>query len=140
MPQIGEVYSYPDYVYPDGDQSDKRVIVTGILASDDYVVARSTSQPYGRIRDPRCNHDRHYPSYYLGIIDDVFPLETWVTLERFDDHDCRDFDGRVANRVVTRIGALEARILRELLLCCARADDVTKLQQAAMQDHAATIR
>ena len=72
MPQPGEVYHYPDYVFPDAEQTDKYVVLLGQLPGGDWILGRTTSRSHGRPRNPRCNHSDPYPSFFSTLPADYF--------------------------------------------------------------------
>jgi hypothetical protein len=134
MPQAGEVYSYPDYVFPDGDEALKYVILLGQIPGGDWILGRTTSRQHGRPTNPQCNHSDHYPSFYLGPVPAIFPAPTWVVLDRLDDHDELELNRRLAAGTIQLIGSLTFAVLCDLLSCARGAEDVTQTQATAMSD------
>jgi len=134
MPAAGEVYYYPDYVFPDGEQAHKYVVLFGQIPSGDWILCRSTSKQQGRPTNPRCNQTGSYASFYLGTIAGIFPVETYLVLDRLDDHDELDFNQKIAQPAVALIGALPVNLLCEVLACARGADDTTQLQAAAISN------
>jgi hypothetical protein len=139
MPAAGEVYHYPDYVFPDGEQAHKYVVLLGQIPGGDWILCRSTSKQHGRPTDPRCNQSGIYPSYYLGTIQGIFPVATWLVLDRLDDHDEMDFNQKLALGAVTMVGTLSVDLLCQLLACARGADDTTQVQATAMSNVRANL-
>ena len=96
MPQPGELYHFPDYVFPDGGQRNKFVLLMGKTRADDWILARTTTQPHGRSHNPPCYLGEPYPGFYIDKCDGLLTQPTWITLNRLDDYDARDFDTKVA--------------------------------------------
>ena len=134
MPQAGEVYHYPAYRFPDGDQDDKFVVLLGQIPGGDWILGRTTSRQHGRPTVPPCNQASGYPSFYIGPLQGVFPRPTWIALDRFDDHDQVDLETKITCGEVTLIGNLPLPVLCAVLACARGADDTTQLQANAMSD------
>lgn len=109
MPQAGEIYSYPEYEFPDGDNRNKYVVVMGQIPGGDWILGRTTSRQYGRPKHPACNQSEHYPSYYLETAAGVLPLESWVVLDRLDDHDEKVFNEKVESGRVELVGRFRSK-------------------------------
>ncbi len=43
MPQVGELYHHPRYVFPDGSQKNKYVLLMGKTRADDWILAVTTT-------------------------------------------------------------------------------------------------
>lgn len=134
MPQPGELYHFPDYVFPDGGQRNKFVLLMGKTRADDWILARTTKQPHGRSHNPPCYLGDPYPGFYIDTAGGLLPQPTWLMLNRFDDYDSRDFDTKVAAGDVTVVGELPLNTFCQILECAARAQDATAAQERAMRD------
>lgn len=134
MPQAGEVYHYPAYVFPDGEEANKFVVVLGQVPGGDWILGRTTSRPHGRPTDPRCNQSENYPSFYLGPLDGIFRAPTWLVLDRLDDHDEVELVKNIKNGAVELVGVLPLNLLCEALSCARGADDTSNIQARAMSD------
>jgi hypothetical protein len=139
MPQAGEVYHYPAYVFPDGEQDDKFVILLGQIPGNDWILGRTTSRQHGRPVTPPCNQSNAYPSFYVGALQGVFHCPTWLALDRLDDHDQSDLAAKIQNGAVELIGSLPLALLCAALSCARGADDTTQLQAQAMSDLRAAL-
>jgi hypothetical protein len=134
MPQPGELYHYPNYVFPDGGQRDKFVLLMGKTRADDWILARTTTQPHGRSHNPPCYHGDPYPGFYINTAGGLLPKTTWVALDRLDDYDTRDFDTKAAQGKIALVGKLALNTFCQLLDCAIRAQDITAIQERAMRD------
>lgn len=125
MPRPGELFLYPRYVFPDGEQRDKYVLLMGQTRSGDWILARTTSRAHGRWQEPRCHHGNPYPSFYLGTAGGVLSLESWLALDRLDDHDAEAFRARLDTGQVRPVGAIPRLLFYDALACAASADDTS---------------
>lgn len=139
MPVAGEVYHYPAYVFPDGEQEDKFVILLGQVPGGDWILGRTTSRQHGRPTVPPCNQATSYPSFYLGALQGLFTKPTWLVLDRLDDHDRQDLEAKIASGIVRPVGALPLPLLCAALACARGADDTTQQQATAMSDLRAAL-
>lgn len=133
-PQPGDVYHFPDYVFPDGETRDKLVVLLALTRADDWVLARTTSRQHGRPADPPCYHGYPYSGFYLHRADGVLRLPSWVPLDRFDPADAQEFGRYVAENRVTRKGRLQIPLFIALLECCAQVEDLQRMQEEAIRD------
>jgi len=140
MPQGGEVYHYPGYVFPDNATKDKYVVLMGQTISGDWIVARTTSRGNGRSINPACSYGPPYSSFFLGKIQDIFVRDTWLVLDRLDDHDERDFDQKIATKGINLIKPLPTQVFCEALTCAMAAEAATRQQERAMHDLRAGLR
>ena len=134
MPIAGTLFRYPNYVFPDGAQRDKYILLMGQIPGGDWIVARTTSRAHGRPQEPRCHHGNPYPSFFLGKADGILPLDTWLVLDRLDDHDSLEFQVRVINGLVIEVGPIPSALFCDALACAAGADDTSRAQERAMKD------
>lgn len=134
MPQAGELYHFPDYVFPDGGQRDKFILLMGRTPSDDWILARTTTKPQGRSHNPPCYLGDPYPGFYIDKANGLLTQPTWVVLNRLDDYDARDFDSKVTRGEITLIGKFPLDTFCQLLDCAVRAQDITRIQERAMRD------
>ena len=139
MPLAGEVYHYPAYVFPDGEQANKFVVLLGQISGGDWILGRTTSRQRGRPMNPPCNQSEHFPSFYLGPLNGIFLAQTWLVLDRLDDHDQTDFVGAIRSGAVELVGALPLQLLCAALSCARGAEDTTQFQAEAMSDLRAAL-
>jgi hypothetical protein len=134
MHEAGEIYYHPGYVFPDGEQRDKYVLIMGITRSKDFILARTTSRKNLRVTNPRCSHAFPYPGFYVGTANGLFAIDTWIVLDRLDDVDGIDFVTKIKNGQINLVGILPNDIFCDLLDCAVRADDITREQEQRMLD------
>lgn len=140
MPQPGELYHFPDYVFPDGGQRNKFVLLMGKTPANDWILARTTKQPQGRSHNPPCYLGDPYPGFYIDKANGLLTQPTWVVLNRLDDYDARDFAAKTARNKITFVGKLPVGTFCQLLDCAVRAQDITAIQERAMRDLRADLR
>ena len=138
MPRAGEVYHFPDFVFPDGEQAHKFVVLLGQILGGDWILGRTTSRQRGRPTNPRCNQ-AHDASYFIGALPGIFPVPTWLVLDRLDDSDRADFERKLASGKVGLRGMLPFDVFCEALSCARGAVDTTVMQANAMSDVRAAL-
>lgn len=134
MPEVGEIYYYPNYEFPDGAKRHKFVILMGQTSFDDWVIGRTTSKSNLRVRAPLCSLAPPYPGFYMAKAGNIFPLDSWLALDRLDDHDIAQFNSLIAKNVISFHARLPNTVLLDLLDCARRSEDVTKAQDRAIAD------
>ncbi|KHD06776.1 hypothetical protein PN36_20925 [Candidatus Thiomargarita nelsonii] len=134
MPQAGEIYYHPDYIFPDGDQKNKYVLIMGVRKSGDFILARTTSRENLRVTHPRCSHTFPYPGFYVGTANGLFSMDTWIVLDRLDDYDEIYFTNKIRNGQINFVGILADELFCDLLDCAVRSNDVTREQEQRMLD------
>lgn len=139
MPQAGELFYYPNYSFPGGEKGDKYVLLMGQTRGDDWILARTTSRAHGRPQNPRCCHDNPYPSFYLDRAGGILSVDSWLVLDRLDDHDAEEFKTRLKSGLIKLVGLIPRHLFCEALDCAARADDTNRAQENAMKDLRAAL-
>jgi len=134
MPQTGEIYYHPDYIFPDGGQKNKYIVIMGVTRGGDFILARTTSKKNLRLTNPRCSHAFPYPSFYVDTAKGLFSIETWIVLDRLDNYDAIDFRTQIRKGKINLVGKLPDDLFCDLLSCAVRADDITREQEQRMLD------
>lgn len=127
--QVGEILFDPNFVFPDGHTKGKLLIILARSPANDYIVARTTSNPQRKGFAYGCHNDEPDPNFSIPQTKGVFPKDTWVCLDYLYDFDDLKLEGKVATGAITHKGMLPSDILKDLMGCAAGADD-TKVQQA----------
>lgn len=138
-PQIGGIFFDPGFRFPDGNRGEKLFIILGVSPSDDYVVARTTSNPTHKSWTYGCHSDEADPNFFIPSSARIFPKDTWVCLDYLSDFDVREFDRKVANGNIERKGNLPQAVLKDLMGCAASADDTTQAQVKVLRDTLAEL-
>lgn len=140
MPQPGELYYFPRYVFPDGGQRNKFILLVGKTPADDWILARTTKQPQGRSHNPPCYLGDPYPGFYIDKANGLLTQPTWIALNRLDDYDARDFSAKSGKGDITLVGKLPVDTFCQLLDCAVRAQDITMIQERVMRDLRVALR
>lgn len=140
MPAIGEVYYYPNYSFPDGGEKNKYVVIMGTTVYGDFVLGRTTTKENLRVRNPACDHTDPYPGFYLNRADGIFYRDSWLALDRLDDHEEDSFNHAVTQNSVSLVGVLSRSLLLDLLDCARTANDTTKAQDNAIANACSDLR
>lgn len=122
--RLGEVYFVPDCKFPDGQSSNKLLIILGLNPIGDYVVLRTTSQARLRRTTPGCQNGDREPGFFIPQgTSQVFPLDTWVCLDYSLTFEVPDFE-KCIGKVYEYRGQLEQHLICQLLRCSIGAEDL----------------
>ncbi len=138
-PQPGDIYYDPHFRFPDGAMKGKLFIILGLAPSDDYIVARTTSNPQRKSWHYGCHNDEPDPNFFIPIGRQVFHKDTWINLDYLVDLDARDFKAKIKARDIQHKDRLPVDILKDLMACAASADDTTQLQEKVIRDTLTTL-
>ncbi len=134
FPQFGGIFFDPSFHFPDGEQGEKLFIILGLSPADDYVVARTTSNPTHKSWKYGCHNDEPEPSFTIPVSYGVFPKDTWVCLDYLKDFDAQEFNKKVTDGQIIRKGEMPIKILKELMACAASSQDATRMQEKVLRD------
>jgi hypothetical protein len=139
--QSGEIYRIPDfYLDPDtGELRSKYLLVLAIYPHGDLVARLLTSRRHGRPENPACFQGTPYPGFFLGVPGAPLTEPTWIDLRAFEDIDGLDMANRIAHGATLTL-SLPQRLLMDVMVCVAGADDTTRGQEEALRDALAKMR
>lgn len=132
--QIGEILFDPTFVFADGQTKGKLLIILARSAANDYIVARTTSNPQRKSFTYGCHNDEPDPSFCIPQTKAVFPKDTWVCLDRLYTFDDFQLEAKVTTGAITSKGGLPIDMLEALMGCAAGADDTEVNQAKAIRD------
>lgn len=139
FPLLGAVFFDPHFRFPDGVTKGKLFIVLGLAPSNDYIVARTTSNAQRKSWHYGCHNDEPDPNFFIPVGRGLFNLDTWVCLDYLVDLDVIDFKDKVRAGDIEKKGQLPPDMLKELLTCAAAADDTTHRQEQVIRDTVANL-
>lgn len=139
FPLLGAIFFDPNFQFPDGGNKGKLFTILGLAPSDDYIVARTTSNGQRKSWNYGCHNDEPDPSFCIPIGRGVFPLDTWICLDYLMNLDVYELGAKVKSGSIQQKGNLPVEILRELLACTASADDTTIQQERVIRDTLAQL-
>lgn len=134
FPLHGAILFDPHFKFRDGASKGKLFIILGIAPSNDYIVARTTSNPQRKSWQYGCHNDEPDPSFCIPIGRNVFPLDTWICLDYLMDLDDYELKAKTKMGSIEQKGVLPGDILRDLLACAASAEDTTYQQEQTIRD------
>ena len=123
QPHRGKVFSYKQFPFGDGGQSDKLLIVVNEPDSTtDWIFIKTTSK--SKCRDTQGCHSFHN-LYVLNAGEDLFRSKTWVQFNEVYNISCLALG--VANKYgeAKRIGNLKLQTVRAIINCMKNSQDLS---------------
>ncbi|MBS4056394.1 MAG: hypothetical protein KGZ82_03660 [Bacteroidales bacterium] len=122
-PHQGKVFSYKQFPFGDGGQSDKLLIVINEPDSfSDYIFVKTTSQP--KCKDTQGCHCSHN-LYVLNPGEDLFPKKTWVQFHELYPIPRLAMDAATKYGEAKRIGQLRPQTVAAILNCMKKSEDLS---------------
>jgi len=137
--QVGEILFDPNFVFPDGHTKGKLLIILARSLANDYIVARTTSNPQRKSFAYGCHNDEPDPNFSIPQTTGAFPKDTWVCLDYLLNLDDFKLEAEVAAGRITPKGMLPPSILKDLMRCAAGAEDIDGRQATAINNALAKI-
>lgn len=139
--QIGEFFFDPAFVFADGVVGEKLFVVLARSKADNFIVARTTSNPQRKSFIYGCHNDEPDPNFFIPkTTSSPFHEHTWVNLDYLSEFDSTELVNRVETlRNIQRIGTIPLDILKALMDCASRADDTLRYQADAIRDTLAAL-
>ena len=132
--KVGEVLFDPSFVFPDGQTKGKLLIILARSLANDFIVARTTSNPQRKSFQYGCHNDEPDPNFSIPKTTGAFPKDTWVCLDYLFNFDDLELEAKVAAGAIAPKGMLPTNILKALMDCAACANDTTGQQATAIRD------
>lgn len=133
--QIGEFFFDTAFVFADGVVGEKLFIVLARSKADNFIVARTTSNPQRKSFIFGCHNDEPDPNFCIPkIAGSPFDEHTWVNLDYLSEFDSYELLKRVQKGNIRRIGSIPPTTLKALMDCASRADDILGYQASAIRD------
>lgn len=139
--QIGEFFFDPAFVFADGIVGEKLFIVLARSKADNFIVARTTSNPQRKSFQYGCHNDEPDPNFCIPkTASSPFNEHTWVNLDYLSEFDNHELTNRVERlRNIQRLGSIPTDTLKAIMDCAARADDTLRYQSDAIRNMLATL-
>ena len=132
--KVGEILFDPNFIFPDGRTKGKLLIILARSLADDYIVARTTSNPQRKSFNYGCHNDEPDPSFSIPKTTGAFPKDTWVCLDYLLNFDDLKLEAKVAASEITQKGVLQPDILKAVMGCAAGAYDIDGRQATAIRN------
>ncbi|MCD0493849.1 hypothetical protein LQD23_16330 [Chromobacterium violaceum] len=126
--QPGNIYFHKDFVFSDGAQKDKYLVVIG-ASEKVLVVAKTTSKSHHYRLDFGCQSGNRYPAFYLPTGSCCFKLPTWVCLNEFYELDKTLLMGKLYSGEARGFGQI-GKHTRDIQFCAKDCDDITMFQES----------
>jgi hypothetical protein len=139
--QIGEFFFDPAFVFADKALGEKLFIVLARSKADNFIVARTTSNPQRKSFNYGCHNDEPDPNFFVPkTATSPFNEHTWVNLDYLSEFDSNELTNRVEKlHNIQRIGNIPIDILKAIMDCASRADDTLCYQSDAIRDTLAAL-
>lgn len=120
----GSIVHYKDFIFHDGDHSDKLLIVLNAGGKKPYLVVKTTSKQKGR-REAKegCHAKDGY--YFLPANRDQFVKDTWILLYEFYELSTEEFLKAGFAGIAEHRGTLKAETCRAIINCAKKGEDWT---------------
>lgn len=126
--QPGDIYFHKDFVFSDGAQKDKYLVVIGANEAL-VVVAKTTSKGHHYRLDFGCQSANRYPAFFFPQGSCCMPLATWVCLDEFYELNKAALAGKIMAGVVRGFGKIPQHT-RDIQFCAMNCDDITPHQES----------
>lgn len=137
--QAGEILFDPNFVFPDGHTKGKLLIILARSQANDYIVARTTSNPQRKSFNYGCHNDEPDPNFSIPQTIGAFPKDTWVCLDYLLNMDDLKLEAEVTAGRISQKGLLRTEILKGVMDCAAGAEDIDGRQATAIRNALAKI-
>lgn len=134
---VGDVLHDPSFVFRDGERGNKLLVVLG-LSETICLVARTTSKQHRKSRDYGCQPDDFQANFYLPREARIFLDDTWICLDYLTELDARALIPTIGKTIKLK-SRLTRGVLRDLLECVLRSEDITKAQESLLQKTLAVL-
>lgn len=124
----GSVFFDTDFHFHDGETAEKLFIVLGSNKGIS-VVAKTTSQPYGKGITYGCQPDDRFHNFYLPLNSCYLRKNTWICLNEFYELKQSDLLQKRFSGVVNHICDLTIQIIREVQDCALLSEDISVKQE-----------
>lgn len=132
--QVGEILFDPNFVFPDGHTKGKLLIILARSQANDYIVARTTSNPQRKSFNYGCHNDEPDPNFSIPQTTGAFPKDTWVCLDYLLDMDNLKLEAEVTAGRIAQKGLLRTEILKGVMACATGAEDIDGRQATAIRN------
>lgn len=123
----GTVLFDAKFDFHDGENGKKLLVVLG-CDKGIVIVAKTTSQPYGKSINYGCQPNDRFHNFYLPVPSSYFKKNTWICLNEFYELKQSDLLNKRFSGLVNHICDLTPQITREVQDCAVSSDDITQRQ------------
>jgi len=131
--QPGHILFHRDFVFHDGAQKDKYLVVLAAHQSN-IVVAKTTSKGHHYRNDFGCQSANRFPAFYLPRGSCCFRTDTWICFEEFYEFKAQELTQRIVSTIVNQYGLLGNELTRDIQFCAMGCDDISAYQEKMVKD------
>lgn len=124
----GSIFFDTDFHFHDGENGEKLFVVLGSERGVS-VVAKTTSQAYGKGISYGCQPNDRFHNFYLPVNSCYLKKNTWICLNEFYELKQTDLLQKRFSGVVNHICDLTEQIAREVQDCALLSEDITARQE-----------
>lgn len=120
--QPGDIIFWPRFPFPDGEDSNKLLIILNVQRNDTHLILKTTSKETKyRPKKEGCHSQQGY--YYVPPGRDFFKAQTWVVLHTPIEHQASDLDDMCMQKKAKHISTIQEQLLRAIINCFKKTDD-----------------
>lgn len=135
---VGSIFFDTDFHFHDGDIGEKLFLILG-LDSGVVLVAKTTSQPYGKGIIFGCQPSDRFHNFYLPVNSSYLTKNTWICLDEFYELKNSDLLKKHFSGHVKHICNLTDEITLKVQQCALESDDITGKQSVIIQSSLITF-
>ncbi len=128
----GAIFFDTHFHFHDGESGEKLFVVLG-ADKGIVIVAKTTSQPYGKGIDYGCQPRDRFHNFYLPINSCYLKKNTWICLNEFYELKQSELLNKRFSGVINPICDLTPPITREVQNCAIDSDDITPRQSKIIE-------
>ena len=125
--------------FKDGKTGEKLFVLLCNGSNGNYLSVKTTSNGarFGIVMG--CQILDRFPNFYLPVHSSCLSKDTWIQLEEFYEFDSEKLLQAVLSGTINRIGLLEDKLTKDLLVCATHSDDLTEYQLELVQESLAAL-
>ncbi len=123
----GSVYFFPNFIFPNGEKSNKLIILLTRSSKLDelFIFCTTTSKQKYREKKPGCNKDKAY--FFIPVGKELFDTDTWLILDILYSFEPIDILQYNFNKKLQYFGRLKKENLQALINCIKKVEDIPEI-------------
>lgn len=132
---FGAVVAWDGFVFEDGGQSDKLLVILGAKTGSQIIAALATTKAHGRPKKGGCvpDHDGGAFYYLQGGMKRSFKEDTWIELYRPQEIDAAQLLKVAMAKAARVIFNLDQSVAAGIRNCLKQSPDVTPYQLSILE-------
>lgn len=129
----GSILHDKNFRFSDGEIGSKLLIVLNDGKTAPYIIIKTTSKQKSKGRDEGCQLNDKPPNFFLPKNSSSFEKDTWAELNEFFEFDFNAIFKKKLAKTLEHLDTLPTHIIKDLLRCAEKCDDITKLQSTILK-------